>query len=624
MKTALTWMLCLVAISSHAQETYVASDATDAPLSAYAYQTGVDEKGIRIESHYLTMRDGVQLAIDVYLPKYLATDERVPTILFQTRYWRSLGFRWPFSMFFNKLDFNGAGKNYIKNFVGNGYAFVSVDVRGSGASTGVWHHPFHPDEILDGAEIVDWIIQQTWSDGKVGTFGRSYSGSAAEFTLINQHPAIKAAMPLYAPFDVFDDIGFPGGVHNSWYTTTWGKTNSLLDENSVPSDDWRAKLAVTGVGKVPGHGRVLKQAVSAHTANARIDEEAQKINFRDDAINQKIANIDVFSPYTHIDQINESGVPIYSYSGWMDGGYQHAAIKRYLNLESPHKKLIIGPWDHMGRHNASPANPGKTAFDHFSEVLKFFDFHLKGIDTGIYNEQPIHYFTMGEEKWKGSDQWPPSQMQQETFFLRTEGLLSTVAGQDSAICQVKVDTAFGVGSSTRWEALAGAAPPPPLYESSFKGKTNSLRFTTPTLTADTEVTGHPIVRLIARTQSSDLSVLIHLEDVDSSGQSIHVTEGHFRAIHRKVMQRPMYKDVVPHHSYLKEDQKPLVPNQWMELTFDLLPTSYLFRKGHRIQLLITTRDQDHFQHYNQGAQIIEFMINSNAGSSLILPMKNNN
>lgn len=607
-------------VSQSFSQEYVPSDHISHPLEVYDYEKGLKDSEVRIQSHYLTMRDGVQIAVDVFVPKHLAEDQKLPTILFQTRYWRSIGYRWPVSMFLNELDFNGAGKSYIKNFINNGYAFVSIDVRGSGASTGIWNHPFHKNEVLDGLEIVNWIINQPWSNGKIGLFGRSYSGSAAEFALINNHPSIKASVPMYTPFDVFDDIGFPGGVHNRWYTTTWGKTNTMLDNNRVPVDDWKARLFVSGVNPVKGKKKVLKKAIKGHEANVKVDRAAHTINFRDDKINDSLQSIDVFSPYTYLDKINRSNVPIYSYSGWMDAGYQHAAIKRYLNLTSPYKKLIIGPWDHMGRHNASPFNPGKSGFDHFSELLKFFDFHVKGIDTGIYEEYPIHFFTMGEEKWKGTNVWPPNYVSNRVFYLIDNHVLSRKSATNSKQYLIEIDTAFGVGHSTRWEATAGDAPIPPLYNQSFENKEGgSIIFSTPTLHRDIEVTGHPIVQLMVNPEGEDLSIVVYLEEVDEQGKINHITEGHFRAIHRSISMDTLYKDLVPQHSFLRSDQKPLVPKEWIKLTFDLLPTSYLFRKGHQIQFRIASGDKNHFKNYNEVLRPFRLLTGNNA-SSIILPI----
>ncbi len=602
---------------------YLASDAAIDLPRPYTPEENKAYSSITIETHYVSMRDGIQIAVDVYRPKGLDEGIKLPAILFQTRYWRSIGFYWPISMFYDRLDFNGAGKGYIEALVKNGYAFVSVDVRGSGASTGTWTQPFSDAEIRDGAEIINWIIEQSWSNGIIGTFGRSYSGSAAEFNLINQHPAIKAAMPMYTPYDVYDDIGFPGGIHNEWYTRQWGNTNQLLDQNTVPIDDWKARTFVTGVSHVRGSRKTLKLAIENHKLNVDIDKESHKIKFRDDPINPNVEHIDTFSPFTFSKEINDSNVPMYSYSGWMDGGYQHAAIKRFLNSTHSQKKLTIGPWDHMGKHNVSPANPGKSGFDHISEVLKFFDFHLKGIENGIDKEPPIHYFTMIEEKWKSTFEWPPPNSAYDTMFLESSEGLSHILQNEERSIPLKIDSTIGTGTNTRWEATATDGGLPPFYANRASKDSSLLHFTSIPLTRDLEVTGHPILTIFASSSSNDFGLIAYLEDVSESGEVNHVTVGHFRAIHRKIADSPLYKDVVPQHSYRKEDAQFLKPGQPTELTFDLLPTSYLFRKGHRIRLVIVDRDKDHFKNLNPELKAIDIHVGGKWKSFLELPIIKN-
>ena len=100
------------------------------------------------ESRYLQMRDGVRIAVDVYLPKRLEPGVRLPSILHQTSYHRSHAFRWPFSLF---MDRPGP---VVELFVTRGYAWIDVDARGSGASFGTRPMPWSPDEVRDGADIV--------------------------------------------------------------------------------------------------------------------------------------------------------------------------------------------------------------------------------------------------------------------------------------------------------------------------------------------------------------------------------------------------------------------------------------------------------------------------------------
>jgi len=118
--------------------------------------TGARYQGMLLSSRYLTMRDGVKIAIDVLLPSGLAPGDEIPTILHQTRYWRSVSVPRPFRLFFPEIQ----DKAEKERFVTHGYAWVDVDVRGTGASFGSCPTPnFSIDQIRDGGEVVDWIIR---------------------------------------------------------------------------------------------------------------------------------------------------------------------------------------------------------------------------------------------------------------------------------------------------------------------------------------------------------------------------------------------------------------------------------------------------------------------------------
>ena len=177
------------------------SDPAAASPSSSASDIEPDGKFYRT-SQYLTMRDGVKLAVDVYLPDGLKPGHTIPTLLHQTRYWRAIEYRWLVSAFKDDGP-RGLIGSYAKRFLQQGYAWVDVDVRGSGASFGTRPIAYSPAEIKDGAEIVDWIIAQPWSNGNVGAMGISYSGGTAEMLLINQHPAVKAVAPMYSGFDLY-------------------------------------------------------------------------------------------------------------------------------------------------------------------------------------------------------------------------------------------------------------------------------------------------------------------------------------------------------------------------------------------------------------------------------------
>ena len=284
----------------------------------------------------------------------------------------------------------------------------------------------------------------------------------------------------------------------------------------------------------------------------------------------------------------------FSQSGWYDGAFVHSAIKRHLTLKNPENRLILGPWPHGGRFTSSPFNPGRTRFDHRAELFKFFDHYLKGQNTGPAWDKRVLYFTLGEEKWKAADAWPP-QARMVSYYLASEGALSPeppdlgAGGED----QYLVDQTHGTGHASRWDTLIGGGPVE--YPDRAAQDKKLLVYDSGPLAEDTEVTGHPLVNLWVSSTADDGAFFVYLEDVGPGGEVTYVTEGLLRALHRKVSDRePPYVSPAPYHSYKIEDAYPLVPHEPAQLIFDLLPVSYLFKKGHRIRVAVAGADRDHF------------------------------
>lgn len=568
---------------------------------------------MQYSSCYVTMRDGVRIAIDVYLPAELTSGVRLPAVLHQTRYYRSMQLRWPWRKFLRGKPFQHiyADKLRRRRFVAAGYAWVDVDVRGAGASFGSRECEWSRDEIRDGAEAVDWIVRQPWCNGEVAALGNSYDGTAAEFLLVNRHPAVKVAAPCFSAFDIYTDIAFPGGIHGTYFTETWGRYNEAMDRNALHEMLWWAKLPVTGVQPVQGDDdRSLRDAaIAAHRGNYDVHKFASSLTFRDDAPPESElgpATIDLISPHHYWRDIEASGVPIYSYSGWFDGGYGHGAIKRFLTISTPGSRLILGPWNHTGGWHVDPRRGlRKPQFDHDGELLRFVDHHLKGpkgietgLDTGIAAEPPVHYFTMVEDRWKAAERWPPPAVTQR-YYLAAGGQLGLDAPESDletefAADEYIVDETATTGEHSRWQSQVGLGGHV-RYPDRNAQDAKLLTYTSAPLGRPLEVTGHPVVSLFVTSTASDGTFFVYLEDVDPRGHVSYVTEGQLRAVHRRLSDAPPpYRQAVPYRTFQRSDAQPLVAGEIAELTFDLLPTSYLFRPGHRIRVAIAGADADHF------------------------------
>jgi uncharacterized protein len=149
-------------------------------------------------SVYIRMRDGVKIAVTVFLPRVQA-GERVPLLIRTTRYWRSEEVGWGFRVMvaLHLVSPSTLVDKEVAYFNERRFAVIVVDARGRGASSG--HRPveFAPEEVADVGEVAAWAAHEPWSNGRVGTFGVSYDGNTAELAAAAGQPAIRAVMPQY-------------------------------------------------------------------------------------------------------------------------------------------------------------------------------------------------------------------------------------------------------------------------------------------------------------------------------------------------------------------------------------------------------------------------------------------
>jgi uncharacterized protein len=620
-----------------------------APLTAvresspghYSGYTEVMFTGVRRSSFYLPMRDGVKVATDLYLPRGLKPGQKIPTILVQNRYGRLIEPRTPFRWFFIPIS------RCTKLFVQHGYAWVETDVRGSAASFGSIPYPWSPEEIRDGDEVVNWIVRQPWSDGKVGTLGTSYVGVSAEVLLANRNPAVKAAAPMFAWWDTYTAETFPGGIYLSWLIPRWARIDDTIDHNAVwemSRYKWYTPFFISGIAPVDGdRGLVLLREAIAQHNNVDVSQFLSSVTYRDDIPSETAGFADGFdsavrelmkrvfdsgggvielsNPARYEAEIEASSAAIYNFDGWYDGPSCRSAVQRFLDLSNP-QKIILGPWIHGVTRNVETGQ----RFDDDAERLRFFDYELKGVANGIMEEPRITYYTMVEDKWKTAARWPlPNQMMVSWYLGPGHTLTDFKPKTANAWDTYTVDYTAGTGHHTRWEPLIGGE---------FSGGSSILDYgdrsvadkkllvyNTPALSADTEVTGHPIVTFYVISTAHDGELFAYLEDVAPNGSVKYVTEGALREIDRKLCEdkRPFYA-VVPCHSFLRKDREPLAPGQTAEIRFDLYPTSYLFRAGHSIRLAIAGADKDHFPVFPGNSPTLCFVCAASHPSRIDLPV----
>ncbi|KAG2986925.1 hypothetical protein PC118_g7575 [Phytophthora cactorum] len=249
-----------------------------------------DPKKTHHETQYVAMRGGVDLAVDSYLADYLwEKQQQVPTVLFPTRHGRGYTLNFPFNMFtrYERKFTNPRVNAYVQRFVTNGYAWVSVDVRGTGASAGTKEFDFADAEVQDAYDVIEWITQQPWSNGEVAVFGQGLDGVGALLAAASGHPALKAVSVNSAPVDVFQDALFPGGVKNDKALNDWasftGATDRQIRWDNIPTFKPRLMLKHFGgeVYRVDDDDAKFDNYIYQHTKNPDLSKELKDVHFLD-------------------------------------------------------------------------------------------------------------------------------------------------------------------------------------------------------------------------------------------------------------------------------------------------------------------------------------------------------
>lgn len=548
------------------------------------------------QSIYVTMRDGCRLAVDVYLPQGRAgapAPQRVPTIAIFTPYYRRFVTRDA------GVEPSPNCGRYRDFFVPQGYAVVVVDVRGTGASFGMRDALRSPKERDDYHEIAEWIVQQTWSDHTIGATGISYLGAAAVFLASTGHPAVKAIAPLFAVTDIYTDQLYVGGVLSTIWTGRYDELMVALDQDDRPA---LAKFAYYGNPLFAGpqpvdddtDGHLLAQALHQHRSNCRLNDLARELPFQHDAVlHDPALTLDTCSPGYYARQIPEE-VAIYSISGWYDGaGYSNSAITRFLTLPKHQHRLLLGPWDHGARSNVSPwREQVGSDFPLLAEVLRFFDHHLRGITTGLEQEQPVHFFTIHDEKWQGAAAWPPV-ADSTRLYPDADGTLSDRPSAAPDRDAYQVDFSVSAGAQTRLERL-GAIGVEHYYPDWTERQAQYLHYTGAPLKAPAELSGHVTASLLLTSSESDAAAYVYLTEMLADGSCRYVTEGTLRALHREGFSKsPDYVASWPVNTYDRASAALLVPGEPARLTFALLPVSWTFAAGSRIRLSLAGSDAGH-------------------------------
>ena len=582
-------------------------------------------------SSFVDMPDGVRLAVDFWLPENLPVGTCLPAIFLSTRYWRAFG------LVVDRPEMQGF-YSIARFFNRHGCALVVADARGSGASFGTRTGEWSVEEIDDMAYLIDWIEVQTWCNGRVCTFGNSYCGNTAFLAASTGRNALKVIAPQFADFDLYSQIAFPGGIPNAWLHDNWGAMTAAMDRNDFAAmleyervdNPEEALKIINGVRPVDDDdGTLLGMAIADHVQNLNLANATANSIYRDDPMGRSgdsVSTAESSSIYSHRLSIETAAVPIFYRAGWFDAGTAEGALNLFTTFTNP-MRVKIGPWNHgMANYQdpfqtESPPAPIDEE-ENLSDVLALIEPFLQAgreedkVELGV-----LDYFTVGENRWKETRTWPLPQTQwQSLFFAADSRLSSEPPSETTGSDKHEVDPEISTGTQNRWHTQIGRGPV--IYTDRAGQDKALLSYTSVPLAHDTEITGHPRVRLFVRSDASDGLFLVYLEMVAPDGRVTLFSEGYLRALHRKIPEeKPPYTIFGPYHSFRREDGKPLVPGKVERLEFSLLPISILIPEGYSLRVSIAGADRDTFDPIEGcEAPLIEMERNRQFQSGIELPL----
>jgi uncharacterized protein len=595
----------------------------------------------RLQAVYVPAGDGVRLAVDIWLPvRRTSRGARVGTVMRVTRYHRAEGPAEPRP----EADTNAAAGNLFNDA---GFALVVVDARGTGASFGFRAGELSEREIRDYGELVSWVAAQPWSNGRVGMYGGSYEGQAAELTAGLGNPHLVAVAALFSPYDPYRELFYPGGCCTGGRYARWvyqtqlgdgvaGALDRLAAVTGQPAETIALPPPVKPVDG-PDGAALLDAAIGDHQLNADAHELLGQVPFRDD----RVAGLDweATAPAAAGPAVAAAGIPMLVRAGWLDGGFAAGALARFMTQAS-YQQVEIGPWGHGGISFADPRRPSGTLADDplspASQDRRLVEFFARYLERDGEPEGPstLTFATLGTGTWETVTAWPEAVAQR--WYLRpaagrtraslteaslTEASLTREAGP-AATVTCRVDAAASSGATNRWLAIdLGRAP---AYPGRGQAGDSLLTVTSEPLPAGLHVLGFPVVTLRLATSGTDGAVYVYLEDVGPGGDVTYLTEGCLRFPHRRPAgpAGPSRLGVprlgVP-RTFARPDALPVVPGDLMDLTVQLLPVSAIIPAAHRIRVAIAGHDASCFIRYGPAEET--FTLSLGAGSHLDLPVR---
>lgn len=476
---------------------------------------------------FVETRDGERLATDVYLPirEAGANVGKVPAVLVRTPY--------------------GKG-NHVEmyyRFVQRGYAVVIQDTRGREDSTGRWQPNYY--EVEDGDDTLNWIAAQDWSDGQAAMTGGSYLGYVQWAAAASGNPHLKAMLSSVCAGSAFADLPRRGGCFTSGMLAwAFAMSEQRMREDLMCRKDWDDVLDLRPLETIP------EKALG------------REIPFLTEWLKHEDLD-DFWKRSSWKERYSGPPVPALIMSGWFDDNGMGTTEALDLVRDWPEGtwKAILGPWKHSGNAeydlHGIPMGEDALRYDIDLICMMWLEHFLKGVENGIEKNPKVLYYTLGENRWKTAETWPPQCVKIQRMDLHSEKN-SYVYDPDCPATHI-IDM-----SENELEV-------PEDYTEEEK-REDYLVYSTEVLKEPVTVTGDLQVHLFVSCDCPDTDFVFRLLDVDENGKSVKLADGVISAKYREGFERPVYMEA----------------GNIYEIPLRTTKISNTFLPGHRIRFTVTS------------------------------------
>lgn len=568
-------------------------------LSHSAAQTQEAPKENYVKAHYtkyeyrIPVRDGKKLFTSVYVPK--DSSQPYPILMQRT----------PYSVAPYGEDQYKERLGPSDEFEKAGYIFVYQDVRGRYLSEGQFLE-MHPhldvkkshrdvDESTDTYDTIEFLLKRVANNnGKVGIWGISYPGFYTSASIIDSHPALKAASPQAPMTDLFfTDDGYHGGAFMLAANFGFYTSFKPFPEPALP-----AKVPVPfDFGTPDGYDFFLK-AGSLQNLNRTYLKQSNLL-FTDQISHTTYD--DYWKARDLSRHMKNIKCAVLTVGGWFDGEDLSGPFKTFQAIEQYNpgiqNSLVQGPWVHGGWASGDGDHLGDVQFaaktaEYFRANIQFpfFEYNLKGKGAAM---PKAYVFETGTNVWRKYQQWPPAEAQAKTLYLHAGGKLSfDPPGESEGWDEYISDPAHPVPFINY---IATTVPQRYMVDDQrfAARRADVLVYQSDPLEEDVTIAGPISPRLSVASTGTDSDFVVKLIDVyPNDYPDNEVANATKRVLGAPSVRMGGYQQLLrgePMRAKFRnswEKPEPLIPGKVSQLNFSMPDLNHTFRRGHRIMVQI--------------------------------------